>query len=118
MTDILKIIKDLRDRLWAKYGNVLAAPYSQEEIHLTYYAGQVLEENKYNHIFIENGKIKGELNDNVTFYSEKAMHAAFIAGRRVGLKEGKAISETNRKELIRNLIGELEQMKDGENYEY
>lgn len=117
MSDILKIINDLRDRLWAKYGNVLAAPYSQDEIHLTYYAGKVLEENNHNHIFIEKGKIKGELNDNVTFYSEKAMHAAFIAGRRVGLNEGKAISETNRKELIQSLIYELEQMKSGKNYE-
>lgn len=110
MSDILKIINDLRNRLWVKYGNALSSAYSQDEIHLTYYAGKVLEENGHNHIFIENGKIKGELNDNVTFYSEKAMHAAFIAGRRVGLKEGEAISKTNRKELIQDLISELEQV--------
>jgi hypothetical protein len=104
MSDILKIINDLTQRLWAKYGNTLERKYSQEEIHLTYYAGEVLRKNGH-----EYKVFNGE-----TFYTEKAMHAAFIAGFRVGLKEAYKDAKIQKIALIDELISELQSYKDNE----
>ena len=111
MPDVLKIIENLRNSLWSKYGDVLARVYTQEEIHLTYYSSDILKKHDHNHIFIRGGKIEGDIGGNVTFYSEDAMHAAFIAGRRIGLQEGADNSKLGREELIDRLIGELSDLK-------
>jgi len=85
--DVLKVIDGLRNRLWTKYGNVLDQKYTQLDIHMTYYAGEVLQKNGYDYVKI----------DDKVFYTEKAMHAAFIAGLRVGRMDAEqmAIDMTN-----------------------
>jgi hypothetical protein len=102
MSDILKIINDLTARLWAKYGDTLKKKYSQEEIHLTYYAGEVLRQNGYGY-----KTLHGQ-----TYYTEKAMHAAFISGFRVGLKEAYHDAKIQKTALIDKMIAELQSMKD------
>lgn len=77
--DVLKMIDELRTRLWARYGNVLSAPYTQDEIHMTYYAGEVLRQNGHEWFLVEGRE--------GACYTEKAMHAAFTAGLRVGKRE-------------------------------
>lgn len=104
MSDILKVINDLIARLWAQYGNTLDKKYSQEEIHLTYYTGEVLRKNGHEHK-VFNGE---------AYYTEKATHAAFIAGFRVGLKEAYKDAKIQKNSLIDELISELQSYKDNE----
>lgn len=80
MTDVLKIIKDLADRLWAQYGDVLKMPKTQEEVHMTYYVGRLMDER--GHEWFKSPGVEGAC------YTEKALHDAFTAGRRIGYKEG------------------------------
>jgi len=79
MTDILQTIKNLTDNLWARYGNPLASyKKTQNDVHMTYYVGRLMEEQ--GHEYVMPNRIKGEHEDCV-YYSEKALHAAFLAGQ-------------------------------------
>jgi hypothetical protein len=92
--DVLKIIKDLEDRLFAEHGNVLAKyKETQDDVHMTYYVGKLMEENGHKYVMPE--RISGEHEDRV-YYSEKALHAAFLAGR--------LIERTEREKMRGNIL--------------
>jgi hypothetical protein len=95
--DVLKIIEDLKERLWEKYGNVLKNELSQDDIHMTYYAGDILEKNGYQY----------KVFDGETYYTENAMQAAFIAGLRVGRKDIDEVANVVNERLA-NAIAYLE----------
>lgn len=78
--DVLAIVADLTDRLWTRYGDALAEPKTQDEVHMTYYAGEVLRRN--GHQWFKAPGVEGAC------YTERAMQDAFTAGRRIGRKEG------------------------------
>ena len=49
MTDILQIIRDLRDSLWTRYGNPLTKyKATQNDVHMTYYVCRLMEEQGHN----------------------------------------------------------------------
>ena len=104
MSDVLKVINNLIARLWNQYGNSLEKKYNQEEIHLTYYCGEVLKKNGHEHK-IFNGE---------TYYTQKATHAAFISGFRVGFKEAYKNSKIEKSHLIDSLINELNSWKEND----
>lgn len=85
MSDVLAMIDGLKKRLWDRYGDVLKAEMSQDEIHMTYYAGDLLE--RRGHRWMRDKTRKG------AFYTEAAMQDAFTAGRRIGRKEAEEIAE-------------------------
>lgn len=80
--DVLKIIADMKARLWREYGDVLSKPFSQDETHLTYYASDLLNRNGFTHSVF----------DGETYYTEKALQRAFVAGVRIGKKEADALA--------------------------
>ncbi len=84
MSDVLGIIKDLRTKLWNKYGNVLEKPLTQEDNHMTYYNSEVLKRNGFDYTIV-NGTV---------YYTEAATHRAFIAGLRVGRRDYIDIEKT------------------------
>lgn len=101
MVDVLKIIQNLRDRLWSKYGDVLVREYTQDEIHMTYYAGELLRRHGF-----EWFKADGQ---DGACYTEKAMHAAFIAGQRVGKQDAEEMA----KEIVQDRLYNARMALDG-----
>lgn len=85
MSGLLKVIDELRQSLWAEHGNALRTDYTQTEIRLTYYCGEVLRQN--GHEWFRADGQEGAC------YTEKAAHAAFIAGLRLGQQEAGEIAE-------------------------
>jgi hypothetical protein len=77
MSDVLKVIADLKARLWAEFGDVLKSPNTQDETHMTYYLGDLLQRNGHPHSRHVGG----------TYYTEAATQAAFIAGMRIGRRD-------------------------------
>ena len=101
MTDVLQIINDLTANLWARYGNPLANyKKTQNDVHMTYYVGRLMEEQ--GHEYVMPNSIKGEHEDCV-YYSEKALHAAFLAGQLLA----KADNAKMRAAIIREMRDEL-----------
>lgn len=97
MPDILKILDDLTNNIWAKFGNPLAKyKKTQDDIHMTYYVGKLMEEQ--GHKYIAPRQIKGEHEDRV-YYSELALHDAFLAGQ--------LLSKADNKEMRKAIIAEL-----------
>lgn len=97
MSDVLEIIKNLENRLWTKYGNPLSGyTQTQEDVHNTYYVGKLMEE--LGHKYVMPAQIKGEHEDRV-YYSERAIHDAFLAGQ--------LLSKSNNKEMRKAIISEL-----------
>lgn len=95
--DVLKMIKNLEDNLFQKYGNPLETyKQTQDDVHMTYYVGRLMEE--LGHKWIRPENIKGEHEDRA-HYSENALHDAFLAGR--------LIERANREEMIKNLMGDV-----------
>lgn len=96
MSDILEIIKNLETRLKVTYGNPLTNyKKTQDDVHMTYYVGKLMEEQGHKYV-IPTGK-------DCAYYSENAMHDAFLAGRLIGKVDKKQM----RKELIEELKGEM-----------
>ena len=55
MSDVLKMVNELRDRLFASYGNPLATyKKTQHDIHMSYYVGKLMEEQGHDVLFYEN----------------------------------------------------------------
>ena len=101
--DILQIIKNLRDNLWAKYGNPLANYIkTQDDVHMTYYVGRLMEEQ--GHEYVMPAAMEGKTEDFV-YYSARALHDAFLAGQ--------LLARADRKTLKAELILELKaQLRD------
>lgn len=85
MSDVLEIIRKLKDRLWEEYGDVLERERSQDEVHMTYYVSDLLE--RRGHSWFKHDGIEGAC------YTEKAMQDAFTAGLRIGKREAEEIAE-------------------------
>jgi len=97
MNDLLEMIQNLEKRLFAKFGNPLANyKKTQDDVHDTYYVGRLMEE--LGHKWVSPDRISGEHEDRA-YYSEKALHDAFLAGR--------LISKASNKEMRDNIISEL-----------
>lgn len=106
MSDILKIIENLRNSLWARFGNPLSNyKKTQDDIHMTYYVGRLMEELGHKYVSPEN--IKGEHEDRV-HYSENALHDAFLAGRLLSRVENKK----NRANILAELKSEMHDLID------
>ena len=99
MSDVLKMIKDLADRQYQKYGDPLSRPYEQEEVHMTYYVSKLLEER--GHVWFKSEGVEGAC------YTEKAMQDAFTAGRRIGQKEAVEMAENMVRERVENAMDAL-----------
>ena len=92
MNDILEVIKNLEDRLWAKFGNPLANyKKTQHDIHNTYYVGKLMAEIGHDYV-VPVGK-------DCAYYSEKALHDAFLAGQ--------LLTKADKKEMRKAIIEEL-----------
>ena len=92
MSDVLEIIKNLETRLLKTYGNPLAKyKKTQDDVHMTYYVGRLLKEQGHKYIIL----------GPETYYSERAMHDAFLAGQ--------LISKADRKQMRKDLIEELKE---------
>jgi hypothetical protein len=101
MCDILTIINNLTDRLWKEFGNPLAKyNKTQNDIHMTHYVGRLMEE--LGHKWVNPKSIKGEHEDRA-YYSESALHDAFLAGQLLA----KGDRDKMRAELIRELRAEV-----------
>lgn len=112
MTDILKIIDDLRNRLWAKYGNPLVKyKKTQDDIHMTYYVGQLMEELGHKHILPS--AIKGGHEDRA-YYSEQALHDAFLAGQLLAKADNAALRKSILAELKADMIHSIETYQEQE----
>lgn len=106
--DILQVIDNLRTRLWAKYGNPLASyKKTQDDIHNTYYVGKLMEE--LGHKYISPSRINGEKEDRV-YYSESAIHDAFLAGQLLSRKSNDELRREIRQEIKDQLMNELENL--------
>ena len=108
MSDILQIIDNLTNNLWAKFGNPLAKyKKTQDDIHMSYYVGKLMEEQ--GHKYIAPSQIKGEHEDRV-YYSELALHDAFLAGQLLAKADNKEMRQAIISELraeIHNAIDEI-----------
>jgi hypothetical protein len=88
----LVLIKNLETRLRAKYGNPLTNyKKTQDDVHMTYYVGRLMEEQGHEYVIPKD--------KDCAYYSEKAMHDAFLAGR--------LISKADKKEMRAEIIAEL-----------
>lgn len=83
--DVLAIIRELKERLWYKYGDVLAHERDQNEKNLTYYVSYLLE--RRGHKWFKSEGVEGAC------YTEKALQDAFTAGYRIGQSEAKEASK-------------------------
>jgi len=102
MTDILQTLKDLGERLFTSYGNPLANyKETQHDVHMTYYVGRLMEEQ--GHEYVMPNSIKGYRDTDCVYYSEKALHAAFLAGQLLA----KADNAKMRAAIISELRAEL-----------
>jgi hypothetical protein len=107
--DILQIIKNLEARLWTQYGNPLACyKQTQDDIHMTYYVGKLMEES--GHQYVRPERISGSNKEDRVYFSEKALHDAFLAGRLIERKEMKSLREIIKKELKEDLKDQLESL--------
>ena len=94
MSEVLKIIDNLRKLLMNEYGNVLEGEYTQSEIHDTYYVSDLLKQNGLGH-------------DENYLYTQKSVNAAFIAGRRVERRN----QEMRHKEDIESALNDFRSIK-------
>lgn len=108
MKDILEVINNLRARLWNQYGNPLSSyKKTQDDVHMTYYVGKLMEELGYK--YISPSRINGEKEDRV-YYSESAIHDAFLAGQVLARKANDQLRREIRQELKAELMNELENL--------
>jgi hypothetical protein len=106
MSNILEIIANLEKRLWAQYGNPLASyKKTQDDVHMTYYVGKLVQE--LGHKWVSPKRISGEKED-IAYFSEKAMHDAFLAGRLIERKDMNDLRKTIRDEIKHELMETLQ----------
>lgn len=99
MSDVLKMVNELRDRLFASYGNPLATyKKTQHDIHMTYYVGKLMEEQ--GHEWVSCKMKDGETR---AHYSEGALHDAFLAGQLLAKQDAREL----RKRIIAEIKAEL-----------
>ena len=103
MRDVLKMIKELEDRLFASYGDPLATyKETQSDIHMTYYIGKLMEVRGHKDILL---KVDGK---DTTYYTERALQEAFLAGKLIGAVNRAAM----RKQIIEEVKAEMREVVD------
>jgi len=103
MSDVLKMVKDLEDRLFASYGDPIADyKQTQHDVHMTYYVGKLMEERGHKDILL---KVDGK---DTTYYSEKALQEAFLAGQLLGAVDRKKMRE----DIIEEVKAEMREALD------
>lgn len=112
MSDVLKIVKDLEDQMFAKYGDPIAKvkgnrEHDSERIRLTYYVSRLMQER--GHKWIRPAQITGE-HEERAYYSEKALFEAFEAGMLLAKGDAAKIREEIRREVKQELMSALEDM--------
>jgi hypothetical protein len=108
--DILKVIDDLRNNLWARYGNPLAKyKKTQDDIHMTYYVGRLMEELGHKHILPI--AIKGDHEDRA-YYSERALHDAFLAGQLLAKADHAALRKSILESVKEDMVYWIENYKE------
>jgi hypothetical protein len=112
MSDVLKMINELEDRLFASYGDPLATyKKTQHDIHMTYYVGKLMEVRGHKDVLL---KVDGK---DTTYYSEKALQEAFLAGQRTGAVDRKKMREDIIEEVKAEMREALDMLgKDREGY--
>jgi hypothetical protein len=110
MSDVLKMIKELEDRLFVSYGDPIATyKQTQHDVHMTYYVGKLMEERGHEYITPKD-------KDSV-YYSEKALHEAFLAGKLIGAVDRKKMREQIIEEVKAEMRDALDNLgKDKECY--
>lgn len=107
--NVLKVIENLEKFLWAQYGNPLANyKISQHDVNMTYYVGKLMEE--LGHKWISPSLIKGDREDRA-YYSEKALHDAFLAGQLLARADNKELRASVISELRNELNDALDNME-------
>ena len=103
MSDVLKMVQELCDRLFASYGDPLANyKKNQHDIHMTYYVGRLMEERGHKWIsLVQNGESRAH-------YSEKALHDAFLAGQLLAKQDTREL----RKKIVAELKAEMREAID------
>ena len=103
MSEVLKMVQELSDRLFASYGNPLANyKKNQHDIHMTYYVGRLMEERGHKWIsLVQNG-------ESCAHYSEKALHDAFLAGQLLAKQDTREL----RKKIVAELKAEMREAID------
>jgi hypothetical protein len=92
MSDVLKMIKELEDSLFASHGDPLANyKKTQHDVHMTYYVGKLMEERGHEYITPKD--------KDCVYYSEKAIHEAFLAGQ--------LLAKWDARELRKKIVSEL-----------
>jgi hypothetical protein len=101
MSDVLKMIKELEDRLFVSYGDPLANyKETQHDIHMTYYVGRLMEERGHEYITPKD--------KDCVYYSEKAIHDAFLAGQLLARMDAREL----RKRIVEELKAEMHEAID------
>lgn len=112
--DILEVIKNLENRLWSQYSNPLSNyKKSQEDVHMTYYVGRLMEE--LGHKWINPSKNAVDSAD-CAYYSEKALHDAFLAGQLLARADNKKLRASIISELRTELHDAIDNMELWYNY--
>lgn len=107
--NVFKVIENLRDRLWTKYGNPLSNyKKSQEDVNMTYYVSRLMEE--LGHKWIDPSLIKGDRED-CAYYSEKALQDAFLAGQLLARADNKKLRASIISELRNELHDAIDNME-------
>lgn len=103
MSEVLKMVQELSDRLFASYSDPLADyKKNQHDIHMTYYVGRLMEERGHKWIsLIQNGESRA-------YYSENALHDAFLAGQLLARQDTREL----RKRIVVELKAELHEAID------
>jgi hypothetical protein len=103
MSDVLKMIKELEDRLFASYGDPLANyKETQHDIHMTYYVGRLMEERGHKYITPKD--------KDCVYYSEKAIHDAFLAGQLLAKMDARELRKRIVEELKANMHEAIDNM--------
>jgi len=94
MSDVLKMIQELEERLFASHGDPLANyKKTQHDVHMSYYVGRLMEERGHKYITPKD--------KDCVYYSEKAIHDAFLAGQ--------LLAKWDARELRKKIVAELKE---------
>lgn len=109
MSDILKICKEIEDKMFATYGDPISKikinrALDSERIRFTYYISRLMQER--GHKWILPSQIRGE-HENRAYYSETALQEAFEAGMLIAKGDAAKIREQIHNEIKNELIEKI-----------
>lgn len=111
MSDTLKIIQEIENSMWAKYGDPIAKiknrELDSERIRFTYYLSRLMAER--GHQWISPSRINGAHEDRA-YYSEKALQEAFEAGMLLSKADSAKMREELRREIKQEIMAKIEEI--------